>query len=361
MINRTNTKKIMVGNVQIGGQDHVVIQSMTTTKTHDIDATLKQINSLVNEGCELVRVAVLDEKDVSSLPELVKLSPVPLVADIHFSYLFALKVMDSGIKKIRINPGNITDEKQLKQIIDKAKEKNIVIRIGVNSGSIPLDLIDKYKGATIEGMLEACDRAVKLFEKYDFRNIIISLKATNPLWTIKLYEKASKMFNYPLHLGVTEAGTLINGTIKSCVGLSSLLINGIGDTIRISLTEDPIEEVRIAKKLLMATGVETNQVDVIACPTCGRLNYNLFKVVREIEEYTKNMKFPLKISILGCIVNGIGEGKEADIGIAGGNGKGLIFKKGKIYKNCKEEDLVPELKKLIDEAYKEYFELKNKK
>lgn len=354
MTKRVNTKKIMVGNVQIGNQDHVVIQSMTTTKTHDIDATLNQIKQLINEGCELVRVAVLDDDDVKALPKLVELSPVPLVADIHFSYLFALKVMDSGIKKIRINPGNITNENQLKAIIEKAKEKDVVIRIGVNSGSIPLDLIDKYKGASVEGMLEACERAVKLFEKYNFTNIVISLKATNPLWTIKLYEEASKMFKYPLHLGVTEAGTLINGTIKSCVGLSNLLINGIGDTIRISLTEDPIEEVRIAKKLLNATGVETNQVDVISCPTCGRLNYDLFGVVREIEQYTKNMKFPLKISILGCVVNGIGEGKEADIGIAGGNGKGLIFKKGKIYKNCNEEDLVPELKKLIDEAYLEY-------
>lgn len=359
MLRREETKKIMVGNVQIGHQNRVVIQSMTTTKTHNIKETLNQIEQLVKEGCEIVRVAVLDDKDVQALPELVKLSPVPLVADIHFSYLFALKVMDSGIKKIRINPGNITNESQLKAIIDKAKEKDIVIRIGINSGSIPLDLIDKYKGATIEGMLEACERSVKLFEKYDFKNIIISLKATNPLWTIKLYEEASKKFNYPLHLGVTEAGTLINGTIKSCVGLSSLLINGIGDTIRISLTEDPIEEVKIAKKLLMATGVETNQVDVISCPTCGRLNYDLFNVVREIEQYTKNMKFPLKISILGCIVNGIGEGKEADIGIAGGNGKGLIFKKGKIYKNCDEKDLVSELKKLIDESYDEY--LNNKK
>lgn len=205
MLRREETKKIMVGNVQIGHQNRVVIQSMTTTKTHNIKETLNQIEQLVKEGCEIVRVAVLDDKDVQALPELVKLSPVPLVADIHFSYLFALKVMDSGIKKIRINPGNITNESQLKAIIDKAKEKDIVIRIGINSGSIPLDLIDKYKGATIEGMLEACERSVKLFEKYDFKNIIISLKATNPLWTIKLYEEASKKFNYPLHLGVAEA------------------------------------------------------------------------------------------------------------------------------------------------------------
>ncbi len=359
MTNRINTKKIMVGNVQIGNQNKVVIQSMCTTKTHDIQATLKQIDELKNEGCELVRLAVLDESDVNALYELNKLSSLPIIADIHFSYLFALKVMDTGIKKIRINPGNITNEEHLKKIIQKAKENNIVIRIGINSGSIPLDLIDKYHGASIEGMIEALERSVKLFEKYEFNNLVLSLKATNPLWTIKLYEIASEKFNYPLHLGVTEAGTLINGTIKSCVGLSSLLIKGIGDTIRISLTEDPIEEVKIAKKLLYATGVESNQVDVISCPTCGRLNYDLFSTVKEIEEYTKKYQFPLKISILGCIVNGIGEGKEADIGIAGGNGKGLIFKKGKIYKNCEEKDLIPELKKLIDEAYLEYIKKKN--
>lgn len=354
MLQREKTRLIKVDNVQIGHQNKVVIQSMTTTKTHDIQATLKQINALVNEGCELVRVAVLDDNDINALTELIKLSPVPLIADIHFSYLYALKVMELGIKKIRINPGNITDEEKLKLIINKAKEKNVVIRIGVNSGSIPLDLIDKYHGATIQGMLEALDRAVKLFEKHGFYNLVLSLKATNPLWTIDLYEKASLMFDYPLHLGVTEAGTFMNGTVKSCVGLSSLLIKGIGDTIRISLTDDPVQEVKVAKALLYATGVETNQVDVISCPTCGRLNYDLWNVVREIEEYTKSMKFPLKIAILGCIVNGIGEGKEADIGIAGGNGKGIIFKKGKIYKNCDEKDLVPELKKLIDEAYIEY-------
>ena len=359
MFTRTKTRPVMAGKVQIGHQDHVVIQSMCTTKTHDIDATLKQINELAEAGCELVRVAVFDEQDIEALKTLNKISPLPIIADIHFSYLFALKVMDTGIAKIRINPGNITDEKQFKQIIDKAKEKKIAIRIGVNSGSVPLDLVAKYHGVTIEGMLEACNRAVKLFEKYDFHDIVISLKATNPLWTIKLYEQAAKMFPYPLHLGVTEAGTLISGVVKSCVGLSSLLIKGIGDTIRISLTDDPVKEVQTAKALLLATGVDINQVNVISCPTCGRLNYNLWEVVKEIEDYTKHLKFPLKVAILGCVVNGIGEGKEADIGIAGGAGKGLIFVKGKIYKNCDEKDLVSELKKLIDQAYANY--LANKK
>ncbi len=357
---RKNTKPVYVGGIQIGGNNNVVIQSMTTTKTHDIDATLRQIKELVREGCQLVRVAVFDDRDIDALKKIIDLSPCPLIADIHFNPIYAIKAIEAGAAKIRLNPGNIKDEKQLKLIIKLANERNIPIRVGVNSGSLPSDLM-KTHGVTSEAMIIAARRYIKLFEDNGFTNIVVSLKATNALLAIESYLKASEEFIYPLHIGITESGSLFNGTIKSSAGLGVILYEGIGNTIRISLTGNPVSEVKVCKKLLNTFGLFDNMVDVISCPTCGRLNFELEPVVKEIEKYTKKMAFPLKVAILGCSVNGPGEAKEADIGIAGGDGNGIIFENGKIIKSVPEDKLVEELKILIDKKYQEFLKNKEKK
>ncbi|WP_339021426.1 flavodoxin-dependent (E)-4-hydroxy-3-methylbut-2-enyl-diphosphate synthase [Spiroplasma endosymbiont of Atherix ibis] len=353
MVNRVNTRKVKVGNIEIGGNNEVIIQSMTTSKTHDIKETLKQINSLYKEGCQIVRVAVLGIDDANSLKEIVDNSPVPIVADIHFNYKFALIAADAGCAKIRINPGNIGIEENTIAVVEKCKEKNIPIRIGVNSGSLPKNMVAKY-GWTAKAMVESLREHIEILEKYDFRNIIYSLKATDPLMAIKAYEMASENWKYPAHLGITEAGSLLNGAIKSSFGLGYLLQKGIGSTIRISLSEDPIEEIKVAKRLLNSLGLFHHMVEVIACPTCGRLEFSLREVVKEVEDFVEKLQFPLKVAILGCVVNGPGEASQADIGIAGGNKGGIIFKKGKIYKTVQQDELVPELKKLILEYYDEW-------
>lgn len=350
---REKTKKIFVKNIQIGGSNKVVIQSMTNTKTSDVKKTLDQIESLINEGCELVRVAVLDDKDVNCLKEIVDKAKCPIIADIHFNPMLALKAIDAGVAKIRLNPGNIKNKDDLKKIINKANEKNIPIRVGVNSGSLPNDLMKQY-GVTAQSMLIAVKRYVDLFEENGFTNIVISLKATNAMLAIEAYKLASEEFKYPLHIGITESGSLFNGTIKSSGGLGVLLYMGIGNTIRISLTGNPVSEIKVCKKLLSTFNLYDNLVDVISCPTCGRLNFKLEPVVKEIEKYTEKMNFPLKIAILGCSVNGPGEAKEADIGIAGGNESGIIFENGKVIKTVEQSKLVEELKKIIDIKYKKF-------
>ncbi len=350
---REQTVPIFVKDIQIGGNNKVVIQSMTTTKTNDLESTIKQIKQLVEEGCELVRVAVLDDNDANALKYIVDNSPCPIIADIHFNPMLAIKAIDNGVAKIRLNPGNIKNKEDLQKIITKANSKNIPIRVGVNSGSLPIDLVKKF-GVSAKSMIIAAKRYIDIFELHGFKNIVISLKATDPLLAIESYKLASKIFKYPLHIGITEAGSLFNGTIKSSAGLGVLLYNGIGNTIRISLTGNPISEIKVCKKLLNTFGLYDNLVDVISCPTCGRFNFKLEPVVQEIEDYTKEMKFPLKIAILGCAVNGPGEAKEADIGIAGGNGSGIIFEKGKVIKTVNEDELVSELKKIIDLKYKEF-------
>ncbi|BAC44727.1 flavodoxin-dependent (E)-4-hydroxy-3-methylbut-2-enyl-diphosphate synthase [Malacoplasma penetrans] len=357
---REKTKAVYVGNVQIGGNNKVVIQSMTTTKTHDVEKTVAQVKELVREGCELVRIAVLDDEDAAAFGEVVKNSPCPIIADIHFNPLYAIKAIESGAAKVRLNPGNIKDEEQLRKIIDLANKKNIPIRVGVNSGSLPMDLM-KSHGVTADAMMIAVKRYINLFESNGFNNIVVSLKATNVLLAIEAYKKAAMEFNYPLHIGITEAGSLFNGTIKSAAGLGVLLHEGIGNTIRISLTGDPLSEVKVCKKLLNSLGLYDNLVDIISCPTCGRLNFDLNPVVKEIEKFTRKMNFPLKVAILGCAVNGPGEAKEADIGIAGGNGTGIIFANGKAIKSVPEDQLVDELKKLISIKYKEYLDSKKDK
>ncbi|ASP28588.1 4-hydroxy-3-methylbut-2-en-1-yl diphosphate synthase [Spiroplasma corruscae] len=358
MINRKNTRKVIVGNVEIGGNKEVVIQSMTTTKTHDVEETLKQIKVLHKEGCQIVRVAVLGIDDANALNELVKLSPIPIVADIHFNYKFALLAADAGCAKIRINPGNIGNRENTVAVVEKCKEKKIPIRIGINSGSLPKNMVLKY-GWTPKAMIESLRTHIEILEELGFYDIIYSLKATDPLMAIEAYEMASEIWNYPSHLGITEAGSLLNGTIKSSFGLGYLLYRGIGSTIRISLSEDPVEEIKVAKRLLNSMGLYENMVEVIACPTCGRLEFELNKVVKEVETYVEELRFPLKIAILGCVVNGPGESAQADIGIAGGNKGGIIFKKGVIFKSVKQEELLPELKLLIMEYYNEWLNKKN--
>ena len=359
-LQREKTKKVFVGDIQIGGNNKVVIQSMTTTKTYDIDKTLLQIDELLREGCELVRVAVLDDRDEKALPIIVKKAKCPIIADIHFNPYYALSAIKAGAKKIRLNPGNINNIELLKEIIKLANQNNVPIRVGVNSGSLPTDLMKKY-GVTKDSMIIAVKRYIDLFEENGFSNIVVSLKATNPILAIHAYQEAAKIFDYPLHLGITEAGSLFNGTIKSCAGLAILLYEGIGNTIRISLTGDPVSEIKVCKKLLNSLNLYDNLVDVIACPTCGRLNFNLYPVVNEIEKFTKKMNFPLKVAILGCEVNGPGEAQEADIGIAGGKGKGIIFENGKIIKSVKEEELEGELKKRSWNKYEAYLKSKGSK
>lgn len=350
---RWETRPVKVKNLQLGGQNKLLLQSMTIIKTKKVNACLKQIIQLHKEGADLVRVAIFDDADLKALKQIINKSPCPIIADIHFNPDYAIGALKYGVAKIRLNPGNINNKSKLMEIIKIASDKNIPIRIGVNSGSLPIDLMNKY-GVSAYAMNLAAKRYVKMFTNAGFENIVISLKTSTPLLAIESYELGAKNFKYPLHLGITESGTILNGAIKSSAGLSPLLLKGIGDTIRISLATDPIEEIKVAKRLLNSLGLYSNLVNVIACPTCGRLNFNMFPVVEEIENYVKDMNFPLRISILGCTVNGPGEAKEADIGIAGGNGKGIIFKKGKIFKSVPENELVNELKKLIDIEYAKF-------
>ncbi len=352
MFTRKQTKQVKFNDVMIGGQNNVVIQSMTNTKTADLDKTLKQISDLKDAGCEVVRVAVLDDNDANSLNILSQKSSLPLIADIHFNFEYAIIAIKSGIKKIRLNPGNLEDPDKLKIICEYANKYNVVIRVGVNSGSLPRSIVNLYDDQAIQ-MVESAKYYIKLLNENNFDNIVISLKSSDPLVTLKAYQIASNEFNYPLHLGVTEAGVLEDAILKSTAGLAPLLIQGIGDTIRISITDDPIKEVYIARKLLNVLKIRSDMVDVISCPTCGRLNYDMFPIVDEIKKYTKNINKKITISILGCIVNGIGEGKEADIGLAGSLDKVILFKKGKIYKTIPSKNALDELKHLIDDYLKE--------
>jgi len=347
---------LKIKKLEFNHKNGILIQSMTNTKTNNIKATLDQIKRLTNAGADLVRVAIFDEKDINALSEIVKKASCPIVADIHFNYKFAIKAITSGVAKIRLNPGNINSEKEIKEIIDIAKKYKTIIRIGVNCGSLPLDLMEKYDNNIKIVMIESLRRYLKIFEKHDFKNIVISLKSSNPFLNVEVNKLAFKIFPYPIHLGVTEAGSLLNSTIKSTLGIAPLLQTGIGDTIRISISDDPVKEIQVAKKLLNILGIRKNYVEIIACPTCGRLDFDLFKVVEEIEDFSKKMTFPLRISILGCVVNGIGEAKESDIGIAGSSNKCLLFENGKILRTISSSIVVDELKKLILKKEKEYFD-----
>lgn len=350
---REETRSVQVGNLTIGGNNHVVIQSMCNTKTKNVEATIKQINALEQAGCELVRVAVFDKEDAYAIKETKKGIHIPLVADIHFDYKLALIAIESGIDKVRINPGNIGSAEKVKAVVDACKEKHIPIRIGVNGGSLEKEILEKYGEPTPEGMVESAMKHVKILEDLDFHDIVISLKSSNTMLTIKAYELASKTFPYPLHVGVTEAGTALGGTIKSSLGIGTLLYEGIGNTIRVSLSDDPVEEIKVAKILLKELGLLKGVPTLVSCPTCGRIQYDLIPIAKEMEDFLKDIHLDITVAIMGCAVNGPGEARHADIGIAGGVGEGLLIKHGEIVKRVKQEDMVQTLKdeilKMVEE------------
>lgn len=350
---REETRSVQVGNLTIGGNNHVVIQSMCNTKTKNVEATIKQINALEQAGCELVRVAVFDKEDAYAIKEIKKGIHIPLVADIHFDYKLALIAIESGIDKVRINPGNIGSIEKVKAVVDACKKKHIPIRIGVNGGSLEKEILEKYGEPTPEGMVESAMKHVKILEDLDFHDIVISLKSSNTMLTIKAYELASKTFPYPLHVGVTEAGTALGGTIKSSLGIGTLLYEGIGNTIRVSLSDDPVEEIKVAKILLKELGLLKGVPTLVSCPTCGRIQYDLIPIAKEMEDFLKDIHLDITVAIMGCAVNGPGEARHADIGIAGGVGEGLLIKHGEIVKRVKQEDMVQTLKdeilKMVEE------------
>ena len=344
---RKDTRKIMVGNGQIGGQDKVVIQSMCNTKTKDVDSTVKQILELEKVGCEIIRVACLDLEDAKAIKKIKEKINIPIVADIHFGYRIALEAINSGVDKIRINPGNIGSEERVKKVADACKEKKIPIRIGVNAGSLEKELLEKYGKPTAKAMVESAKKHVEILEKLDFKDYLISLKASNLDLCIESYEEASKVFDCPLHLGITESGTEFSGTIKSSIGLGYMLRRGIGDTIRVSLSDDPIKEIPVAKEILKDCNLYSKSPTLVACPTCGRTQIDLIKIAKEVEEFLKSIEADITVAVMGCAVNGPGEAREADIGIAGGIKEGLLFKKGKIIKKVRQEEIVEVLKKEI--------------
>ena len=347
-MNRKETRKVMVGNVQIGGQNKVVIQSMCNTKTKDIKSTVEQILKLEKAGCEIIRVACLDIEDAKAIKEIKKQIHIPIVADIHFDYRIALEAIDSGVDKVRINPGNIGSEERVKMVVDKCKEHKIPIRIGVNAGSLEKDLLEKYGGKpTAKAMVESAKRHVDILERLGFYDILISLKASNLDLCIEAYEEAAKEFPYPLHLGITEAGTEFSGTIKSSIGLGYMLRKGIGDTIRVSLSDDPIKEIKVAKEILKDCNLYKNSPTLVACPTCGRTQIDLIPIAKQVEEFLETINSDITVAVMGCAVNGPGEAREADIGIAGGIKEGLLFKKGEIIKKVDQDKIVECLKEEI--------------
>ena len=347
MVKRNETRKIMVGNVQIGGQDKVVIQSMCNTATKDVEATVKQILELEKVGCEIIRVACLDIEDAKAIKEIKKQIHIPIVSDIHFDYKIALEAIEAGVDKVRINPGNIGSEEKVKAVVDKCKEKNIPIRIGVNGGSLEKDLLEKYGKPTAKAMVESAKRHVEILEKLDFYDIAISLKASNLDLCIEAYEEAANTFDYPLHLGITESGTEFSGTVKSSIGLGVMLREGIGDTVRVSLSDDPVKEIPVAKEILKDCNLYKKSPTLIACPTCGRTQIDLIPMAKEVEKFLQTIESDITVAVMGCAVNGPGEAREADIGIAGGIKEGLLFKKGKIIKKVKQEKIVDSLKEEI--------------
>jgi len=358
MINRKDTRPVRVGNLTIGGSDELFIQSMTTTKTHDVEATVAEIMRLEDAGCQIVRVACPDERAAYAIGEIKKRINIPLVVDIHFDYKLALIAIEQGADKIRINPGNIGRQAKVEAVVNAAKAKGIPIRIGVNAGSLEKKILEKYGYPTADGMVESALHHIKILEDLDFHDIIVSLKASDVNLAIEAYQKAAAAFDYPLHLGITESGTLFSGSIKSSAGLGTLLSAGIGNTMRVSLSADPVQEIKVARELLKIFGLSSNAATLISCPTCGRIEIDLITIANEIEEYISHIKAPLKVAVLGCAVNGPGEAREADIGIAGARGEGLLFMKGKTVRKVPEATMVEELKIEIDKLAEEYFEKK---
>ena len=341
---RENTKEIKIGNVFTGGKHPITIQSMTNTKTEDVEATVAQILKLEAAGCEIIRCAVPTIEAAEALKEIKKRIHIPLVADIHFDYRLAIAAIENGADKIRINPGNIGGEDRLKAVVEKAKEYNVPIRVGVNSGSLEKELVEKYNGVTAEGIVESALDKVHMIEKAGYENIVVSIKSSDVLMCVKAHEMIAKVCPYPLHVGITEAGTLYRGNIKSSIGLGIILHEGIGNTIRVSLTGDPVEEVKTAKLVLKTLGFRKGGIEVVSCPTCGRTKIDLIGLANQVETMVADYDLDIKVAVMGCVVNGPGEAKEADIGIAGGIGEGLLIKKGEIVKKVKEDELLETLR-----------------
>ena len=341
---RNDTKVIRIGNCRIGGGNPVAIQSMTNTKTEDVDATVSQILALERAGCDIIRCAVPTMEAAEALKEIKKQIHIPLVADIHFDYRLAIAAIENGADKIRINPGNIGSEDRVRAVVEKAKEYNVPIRVGVNSGSLEKELVEKYGGVTAEGIVESALDKVHMIERMGYENLVVSIKSSDVMMCVKAHELIAKECPYPLHVGITESGTLMSGNIKSSVGLGIILHEGIGDTIRVSLTGDPLEEIKSAKLILKTLGLRTGGIEVVSCPTCGRTRIDLISLANQVETMVAEFPLDIKVAVMGCVVNGPGEAKEADIGIAGGIGEGLLIKKGEIIRKVKEEELLDALR-----------------
>ena len=348
MIERRESKKVKVGNIFIGGNSPVTVQSMLNAKAHDVENNVRQAIALEKAGCEIIRVAVPDLEAVKTVAALKENVFVPIVADIHFNYKIALECVEAGVDKVRINPGNIGDDGNVKAVAEKCRSNGVPIRIGVNSGSVEKHILAKYGAPTAQAMAESAMYHVRLLEKFDFDDIVISIKSSNVQTMIEAYKKVAAMCRYPLHLGVTEAGTIRMGMLKSAVGIGSLLTDGIGDTIRVSLTADPTQEVYAGLDILKAAGLRNDTPTLVSCPTCGRTKIDLISLAQEVEEKLRSVKKPIKVAVMGCVVNGPGEAREADVGIAGGDGCGLVFSHGEILRKVREDELVSELMKEID-------------
>ena len=341
---RDETKQIKIGNRYIGGGNAIAIQSMTNTKTEDVEATVAQILALEKAGCEIIRCAVPTMEAAKALEEIKKQIHIPLVADIHFDYRLAIAAIEAGADKIRINPGNIGDEKRVQAVVDKAKEYGIPIRVGVNSGSLEKNLITKYGGVTAEGIVESALDKVHLIENMGYDNLVVSIKSSDVMMCVKAHELIAKQCKYPLHVGITESGTVWAGNIKSSLGLGMILSQGIGDTIRVSLTGNPIEEIKTAKLVLRTLGLRKGGIEVVSCPTCGRTQIDLISLANKVEQMVADIPLDIKVAVMGCVVNGPGEAREADIGIAGGIGEGLLIRHGEVVKKVKEDELLETLR-----------------
>ncbi len=346
---RRFSHEVNIGGVLIGGNNPIAIQSMTNTRTGDVASTVRQIEELTREGCDIIRCAVPDMEAAAAIRQIRQQIRIPLVADIHFDHRLALAAIENGADKIRINPGNIGGEDKVREVVAAAKERGIPIRVGVNSGSLEKKYIEKYGHVTAEGLVESALGQVEMLERFDFHDIVISIKASDVMTSVKAHELIASRTDHPLHVGITETGSVIAGNIKSAVGIGIILHEGIGDTIRVSLTADPVEEIRSAKNILRALGMKKGGIEVVSCPTCGRTRIDLIGLAGQVEKMTADYDLNIKVAVMGCAVNGPGEAREADIGIAGGNGEGLIFKKGEIIKKVPEQDLLAELKAMLDE------------
>lgn len=345
---RDYTKVVKIGNRLIGGGNPILIQSMTNTHTEDIEATVKQILALEEAGCDLIRCTVPTQEAADALKVIKQHIHIPLIADIHFDYKMAIAAMENGADKIRINPGNIGSIEKIKAVVDVAKERNIPIRVGVNSGSLEKDLVEKYHGVTAEGIVESALDKVHIIEDLGYDNLVVSIKSSDVMMCVKAHELVAQKMNYPLHVGITESGTIFSGSIKSSIGLGLILNQGIGDTIRVSLTDDPVREVEAGKLILRTLGLRKGGIEVVSCPTCGRTRIDLIGLAKQVEQMVSGYDLDLKLAVMGCVVNGPGEAKEADLGIAGGDGFGVLIKHGEIVKKVAEEDLLSTLKYELD-------------